>query len=118
VASRANIRPINPAFPAPVKKDNSHLDWHYKVPTDEELSDPYECFPDEFWAPYFQAAKEATTLPPRKKKDPLQLKESIKRDACEDCSLPYQLLMQRLGKCKPADGASTPADRLGLEGES
>jgi hypothetical protein len=82
------------------------------MPTDEELEDPYICFPEEFWAPYFQAAKEATTLPPRKKKDPLAVKESIKRDACEDCSIPYQKLMLRLDRCKPADGAVTPLDRI------
>jgi hypothetical protein len=96
------------------------LDWHYKMPTEEELSDPYDCYPSEYWAPYFQAAKEASTLAPRKKKDPLALKESIKRDACEDCSLPYQLLMKRLGRCKPADGAMTPEDmkELGILGEN
>lgn len=113
--SRINVRSINPEKAAPPKKDSSFLDWHYKMPTEEELADPYECFPEEFWAPYFQAAKEATTLPPRKRKDPLMLKEAIKRDACEDCSLPYQKLMQRLGRCKPAEGAVTPQDKLSLE---
>lgn len=108
--SRVNRRSLNPETVTPPKKDSSHLDWHYKMPTEEELADPYECYPEEFWAPYFQSAKEASTLPPRKRKDPLVLKESIKRDACMDCSLPYQMLMQRLGKCHPADGAFTPED--------
>ena len=109
--SRINRRSINPDKPAPPKRDSSHLDWHYRMPTEEELSDPYPCFPEEFWGPFFQAAKEASTLPPRKKRDPLLLKESIKRDACDDCSLPYQMLMKRLGKCRPAEGAVTPEDR-------
>lgn len=108
VPSRINVRSINPEKAAPVKKDSSFLDWHYKMPTEEELEDPYICYPDEFWAPFFQAAKEATTLPPRKKRDLVQLRESIKRDACEDCSLPYQMLMKRLGRCQPAEGALTP----------
>ena len=117
--SRINVRNLNPDKAAPVKKDSSFLDWHYKMPTDEELEDPYPCFPEEFWAPFFQAAKESTTLPPRKKKDVVELRESIKRDACEDCSLPYQMLMKRLGRCHPADGAVTPEDmkRLGMLGE-
>lgn len=117
--SRINVRSINPEKAAPVKKDSSFLDWHYKMPTEEELEDQYPCFPDEFWAPFFQAAKEASTLPPRKRKDVVELRESIKRDACEDCSLPYQMLMKRLGRCHPAEGATTPEDmkRLGTLGE-
>lgn len=112
MASRVNRRSLNPDKPVPLKKDSSHLDWHYKLPTEEELEDPYPCFPEEYWAPYFQAAKEASTLPPKKKADPETLREAIKRDACEDCNLPYQLLMQRLGRCKPAYGAVTPQERL------
>lgn len=116
MTSRINRRSINPDKPTPSKKDSSHLDWHYKVPSEEELEDPYECFPEPFWAPYFQAAKEASTLPLRKKKDPATLRDAIKRDACEDCSIAYQRLMQRLGRCKPIEGAMTPEDRLELDG--
>jgi hypothetical protein len=117
--SRINVRSMTPDKPAPVKKDSSFLDWHYKMPTEEELQDPYICYPEGFWAPFFQAAKEASTLPPRKKNDPDQLRDAIKRDACEDCSLPMQMLMQRLDRCHPVEGAVTPEDmkRLGILGE-
>lgn len=108
---RMNRRRIDPEKIAPLKRDPSHLDWHYKTPTEEELSDPYECFPPGFWPPFFQAAKEASSLPPRKKNDPDVLRDQVKRDACEDCSLPYQLLMLRLGKCHPVQGAITPQMR-------
>lgn len=108
---RMNRRRIDPEKATPFKRDPSHLDWHYKTPTEEELSDPYPCFPPDFWAPYFQAAKEATSLPPRKKADPDALRLQVKKDACEDCTLPYQLLMQRLGKCHPVEGAVTPEMR-------
>jgi hypothetical protein len=106
-----NRRKIDPDKIAPLKRDPSHLDWHYKEPSDVELQDPYECFPPGFWSPFFQAAKEATTLPPRKKNDPDIMRDQVKRDACEDCLLPYQLLMERLGRCKPIEGAVTPRMR-------
>lgn len=106
-----NQRRIDPEKAVPFKRDPSHLDWHYKEPTEEELADPYVCFPPGFWAPFFQAAKEATSLPPRKKNDPAIMRDEVKRAACEDCQLPYQMLMRRLGKCRPIEGAVTPEMR-------
>ena len=108
---RMNRRRIDPEKIAPLKRDPSHLDWHYKTPTEEELKDPYICFPPGYWSPFFQAAKEATTLPPRKKNDPDILRVQVKKDACEDCSLVYQHLMQRLDRCHPVEGAITPEMR-------
>lgn len=93
------------------KKDSSQLDWHYKLPSKEELQDPYKCFPEEMWPTYFQAAKESTTLPPRKRNDPNLMRDDVKRLACEDCTLFYQLLMQKHNRCHPVEGAITPEDR-------
>jgi hypothetical protein len=93
------------------KRDASLLDWHFKLPSEEELADPYECFPDDMWAPYYQASKESSLLPPRKRAIPALMTEDVKRSACEDCTLPYQLLMQRLGKCHPIDESLTPEGR-------
>lgn len=106
--SRVNQRSIDPKKATPHKRDPSHLDWHYKAPTEEELADPYECFPEGFWPPFFQAAKEAAPLSPRQKSDVDILRNQVKKDACSDCSLPYQFLMQRVGKCHPVEGAMTP----------
>jgi hypothetical protein len=110
--SRVNQRSIDPAKATPHKRDPSHLEWHYKEPTAEELTDPYECFPPDFWGPYFQAAREAAELSQRQKRDIDILRNQVKKDACEDCTLPYQMLMQRLGKCHPVEGAITPEDRI------
>ncbi len=106
--SRVNQRSIDPKKATPHKRDPSHLDWHYRDPTPDELADPYECFPPEFWAPFFQAAKEAAVLPPRHKADVDILRNQVKKDACRDCTLPYQFLMQRVDKCHPVEGAITP----------
>jgi hypothetical protein len=101
-----------PKKPASKKRDNSYLDWHYKSPSPEELEDQYECFTEEEWAFHYQASREASTLPSRKKNIPAVMNREAKLDACNDCQLFYQLWARSKGLCHPIEGASTPEDRL------
>jgi TorA maturation chaperone TorD len=97
------------------RRDSSYLEWHYKRPTDEELSDQYECFTEEEWAAHYQAAKEETSLTSRKKKNVTLMNDEAKKLACDGCELFFQLWSRNRGLCHPVAGAVTPMDRLGEE---
>jgi hypothetical protein len=98
--------------PRQSKRDSSYLDWHYKQPNDEELKEKYLCFTDDEWAGHYQASKEASSLPARKKNDPAIFNKEAKLAACDGCQLFYQLWARRRGLCHPVDGAVTPLDKL------
>jgi hypothetical protein len=113
--SRISKKSVLVGKPPVVRKDPSHLDWHYKKPSEEELSDKYDCFTESEWAAHYQAAKEETALQSKKKNDPAFMVDEAKRLACDSCQLFYQLWARQRGLCKPIDGAITPVDKLGVD---
>jgi hypothetical protein len=64
-----------------------------------------ECFTDEEWGAYYSAETQAVW-------NKRSLEPSIKRDMCEDCTLPYQISQLKAGKCQPDPSAITPLYRL------
>ena len=117
MSNRIGKRSLSPAKPPVPKRDSSYLEWHFKRPSDEELLNKYECYTDEEWELHYQAAREETNLPSKKKNDPRLMNDEAKRLACDGCQLFYQLWARRDGLCHPVKGAITPIDRMGLNEE-
>lgn len=80
------------------------FDTATKPPPEFEKPD---CFSEAEWASYYSAEEQAVWS----KKN---LLKSIRKDMCEDCTLPYQLAQVKLGRCNPYYGAITPAHRAAL----
>lgn len=75
-----------------------------KAPSDLRTPD---CFTDEEWGAYYEAETQAVW----NKKN---LRKSIVKDMCEDCTLVYQRSQIREGKCQPQYGVITPLHRIAM----
>lgn len=75
-----------------------------KAPSDLRTPD---CFTDEEWGAYYEAETQAVW-------NQKSLKKSIVKDMCEDCTLGYQRLQIREGKCQPQYGVITPLHRIAM----
>lgn len=66
-----------------------------------------DCFTDEEWGAYYDAERQAVW-------NAKTLKKSIDKDMCSDCTLSYQRVQIKEGKCKPQYGALTPLHRIAM----